>query len=151
MAFLVDTQELKPGLIIFRRTDVKHRNCTAGSGSPSRIATRRFPSKRLTSTPPRSEPSTGTPTYASASSTRCRSSIGPSIRLPRTISTFKSNAQTPYKSAQSAGRAPSPSFAPNLTASSSRLALLKHPSREVTSRELGARSHTPDRDHTTDP
>jgi integrase len=26
MAFLVDTQELKPGLIIFRRTDVKHRN-----------------------------------------------------------------------------------------------------------------------------
>ncbi len=26
MAFLVDTQELKPGLIIFRRADVKHRN-----------------------------------------------------------------------------------------------------------------------------
>jgi integrase len=26
MAFLIDTQELKPGLIIFRRTDVKHRN-----------------------------------------------------------------------------------------------------------------------------
>lgn len=26
MAFLVDTQELKPGLIIFRRSDVKHRN-----------------------------------------------------------------------------------------------------------------------------
>ncbi len=25
MAFLVDTQELKPGLIIFRRADVKHR------------------------------------------------------------------------------------------------------------------------------
>jgi integrase len=26
MAFLVDTQELKPGLVIFRRADVKHRN-----------------------------------------------------------------------------------------------------------------------------
>ena len=26
MAFLIDVQELKPGLIIFRRTDVKHRN-----------------------------------------------------------------------------------------------------------------------------
>jgi len=26
MAFLIDTQELKPGLIIFRRADVKHRN-----------------------------------------------------------------------------------------------------------------------------
>lgn len=26
MAFLIDTQELKPGLILFRRTDVKHRN-----------------------------------------------------------------------------------------------------------------------------
>jgi hypothetical protein len=26
MAFLVDTQELKTGLIIFRRADVKHRN-----------------------------------------------------------------------------------------------------------------------------
>src|SRR5208282_4182284 len=26
MAFLTDVQELKPGLIIFRRTDVKHRN-----------------------------------------------------------------------------------------------------------------------------
>ena len=26
MAFLVDTQELKPGLIIFRRADVQHRN-----------------------------------------------------------------------------------------------------------------------------
>jgi integrase len=26
MAFLIDTQELKPGLVIFRRADVKHRN-----------------------------------------------------------------------------------------------------------------------------
>ena len=26
MGFLTDTQELKPGLIIFRRGDVKHRN-----------------------------------------------------------------------------------------------------------------------------
>jgi hypothetical protein len=26
MAFLIDTQELKPGLIIFRRGDVKHHN-----------------------------------------------------------------------------------------------------------------------------
>lgn len=26
MGFLIDTQELKPGLIIFRRADVKHRN-----------------------------------------------------------------------------------------------------------------------------
>jgi hypothetical protein len=26
MAFLIDVQELKPGLIIFRRADVKHRN-----------------------------------------------------------------------------------------------------------------------------
>ncbi len=26
MAFLVDTQEIKPGLVIFRRADVKHRN-----------------------------------------------------------------------------------------------------------------------------
>src|ERR1700726_2068349 len=26
MAFLVDTQELKPGLIIFRRADVQHKN-----------------------------------------------------------------------------------------------------------------------------
>ena len=26
MGFLIDTQELKPGLIIFRRGDVKHRN-----------------------------------------------------------------------------------------------------------------------------
>ncbi len=26
MALLVDTRELKPGLIIFRRADVKHRN-----------------------------------------------------------------------------------------------------------------------------
>src|SRR5208282_2476133 len=26
MAFLTDIQELKPGVIIFRRTDVKHRN-----------------------------------------------------------------------------------------------------------------------------
>src|SRR5258707_14933481 len=26
MAFLVDTQELQPGLVIFRRADVKHRN-----------------------------------------------------------------------------------------------------------------------------
>ena len=26
MAFLIDMQELKPGLIIFRRADVKHRN-----------------------------------------------------------------------------------------------------------------------------
>jgi integrase len=26
MAFLIDVQELKPGLLIFRRADVKHRN-----------------------------------------------------------------------------------------------------------------------------
>jgi integrase len=26
MAFLIDVQELRPGLIIFRRADVKHRN-----------------------------------------------------------------------------------------------------------------------------
>jgi hypothetical protein len=26
IAFLIDTQELKPGLVIFRRADVKHRN-----------------------------------------------------------------------------------------------------------------------------
>ena len=26
MAFIVNTQELKPGLILFRRTDVKHHN-----------------------------------------------------------------------------------------------------------------------------
>lgn len=45
MAFLTDVQELKPGLIIFRRTDVKHRNwyCRVripkeGAGTPEIIA-----------------------------------------------------------------------------------------------------------------
>ena len=43
MAFLIDTQELKPGLIIFRRADVKHRNWYCRIKFPGRTATRRFP------------------------------------------------------------------------------------------------------------
>jgi len=34
MVFLIDTQELKPGLIIFRRADVKHR--------PAKVATQLY-------------------------------------------------------------------------------------------------------------
>jgi hypothetical protein len=62
MAFIIDKEVLKSGLIIFRRGDVEHRNFFAASSSPRRTATRPFHSIRLIGSLPATERSTKTPT-----------------------------------------------------------------------------------------
>ena len=89
MTFLIDAQELKTGLIIFRRGDVRHRNWYCRIKLPKEDRYKTVSLKTTDINEARDKAFDRTPTSASGSSTRSRSSTKPSARWPKEYSAFQ--------------------------------------------------------------